>query len=102
MELQADDSVSDSFAPFRGHIRVVCPLSPKVWGKGVLVVRLRGSTLAGICCREVNGRCDPSTNHSKPPASYVGNQAGSVCRDTRTAAEVSVTVRPSLITEGTA
>ena len=60
------------------------------------------STVAGICCGEVNGRCDPSTNPSKPPASYLANQACSVCRDTPTAAAVSMTVRPSLITESTA
>jgi hypothetical protein len=37
-----------------------------------------------------------------PPASYLASQECRLCRDTPTAAAVSVTVRPSLITASTA
>src|SRR5829696_8237050 len=44
----------------------------------------------------------PSPRPSSPPASYLASQPCIVCRDTPTAAAVSVTVRPSLITASTA
>jgi hypothetical protein len=55
-----------------------------------------------IWCGHDRGRCDRSTNASRPPPSYLASHSCTVCRRTPNRAATSVTVSPSLITASTA